>query len=378
MIYLRYSVLNIFLCISIACFLAGGWWLWAAFAFIVFLNTFIDELYGDELGKNHVKWPQLLIAQLYAGLPLLLILSIIFAAYVTPDDRLGFSQFCLNILGIDFAQAKASTNPMQLLGGAVCLGLLYGAAGTNVAHELVHRINIPRDYFVGRCLLGFTFDTSFAIEHVYGHHKHVATLKDPATARRGETVYGFFIRSTIGQFRGAFEIERQRLSRKNLANNLITNRAARGQFLSLMIWFIFFAFGGIYAALIFPLLAIYGKFYLEAVNYIEHFGLVRVPGKRCEARHSWNSHRSVSSAFLYNLPRHSDHHIYERKPFWTLDANEEAPQMPFGYLSMILLALLPFVFLRIMRPRLEHWDTVFATDAERDILKERGELMMAA
>lgn len=378
MIYIRYSVLNIFLAFSAVCFALGGWWFWTALAVIVVLNTFIDELYGDELRTRDVRYTGLLLFQLFASLPLLLILSILFAAHFSAADRMGLDPLLMAVFGLDFAASRAATGPFQLLGGAVCLGLLYGAAGTNVAHELVHRTDRAFDYFMGRALLAFTFDTGFAIEHVYGHHRYVGTRKDPATARRGENVYGFFVRSTIGQLRGAFEIERERLKRKGIPDTLISNRAARGQGLSLIVWLMFFAFGGLYAALVFPVLALYGKFYLEAVNYIEHYGLIRNEGSRCESRHSWNSHRSLSSAFLYNLPRHSDHHMFARKPFWALDADAKAPQMPYGYLSMIVISLVPPLFHRIMHPLLADWDRDFASEGERAELRERGELLVAA
>ena len=64
--------------------------------------------------------------------------------------------------------------------------MLYGVSGTNVGHELTHRTWSKPAQIVGRWLLAFTCDASFSIEHVYGHHKHVATRQDPATlqARR--------------------------------------------------------------------------------------------------------------------------------------------------------------------------------------------------
>ena len=47
----------------------------------------------------------------------------------------------------------------------------------------------------------------FYIEHNYGHHIHVATPKDPATARFNEAIYGFFIRSVVGSYLSAWLIQ---------------------------------------------------------------------------------------------------------------------------------------------------------------------------
>ena len=43
--------------------------------------------------------------------------------------------------------------------------------------------------FVGNWLLAFSWDCTFAIEHVYGHHKNVGFPEDPATGKRGENIY---------------------------------------------------------------------------------------------------------------------------------------------------------------------------------------------
>ena len=103
-------------------------------------------------------------------------------------------------------------------GAYVSLGMYYGAAGVNVAHELVHRTDKRRPDLVGRWLLAFTWDTGFAIEHVHGHHRNVGTEQDPATAARGEYIVAFVCRSTIGQWLAAKRYEDERLKRKGIPN----------------------------------------------------------------------------------------------------------------------------------------------------------------
>ena len=65
--------------------------------------------------------------------------------------------------------------------------------------------------FFGNWLYGIACEPFFTIEHVYGHHKNVALKEDPATAKRGEIIYQFIIRSTIGQAKNAWKIEKKRL-----------------------------------------------------------------------------------------------------------------------------------------------------------------------
>ena len=119
---------------------------------------------------------------------------------------------------------------------------------------------------------------------------------------------------------------------------------------------------------VFVLLAAQGKMYLELVNYVEHYGLMRVPGERVEPRHAWNCHHIISNAALYNLPRHSNHHMFASKPFWALEANAAAPLLPYGYKTMIVLALVPPLWRRVIDPRLRDWDARFATQAERELI----------
>lgn len=70
-----------------------------------------------------------------------------------------------------------------------------------------NRTQKPIDVIIARWLLAFTCYTTFAIEHVYGHHRHVGTLADPATARRDESLMAFWVRSSVNQIIRAFRFE---------------------------------------------------------------------------------------------------------------------------------------------------------------------------
>jgi len=129
---------------------------------------------------------------------------------------------------------------------------------------------------------------------------------------------------------------------------------------------------GIKGGVVFLGLAAVGMLYLQCVNYIEHYGLVRVPGARIAERHSWDSNRMISSAALYNLTHHSEHHLNASKRYWELGTNRLAPHLPFGYMTMICIAFVPFMWRRRVHPLLADWDAHMASDAERAIIAERG------
>ena len=111
-----------------------------------------------------------------------------------------------------------------------------------------------------------------------------------------------------------------------------------------------------------------GKIMLEGVNYMEHYGLIREEGAHILPKHSWNTNRRISSFFLYNLTRHSSHHENTQLEYWELKAYPNAPEMPLGYLSCVYLVLFtPWIYHRIMAPKLKDWDLNYANPEERSL-----------
>ena len=123
--------------------------------------------------------------------------------------------------------------------------------------------------------------------------------------------------------------------------------------------------GGWQGALFLTLCALAAKSVLEIVNYMEHYGIVRVPGQPVQPRHSWNSNKRMSSWTMFNLPRHSHHHAQGALPFEKLKPYPEAPKMITGYLATLFITLLPPLWQKLMQPKLEQWDNEYATAEEK-------------
>ncbi len=336
--------------------------MWFPFLFILILASVGDYLIPADLSSPTFEKPWLLNTFLYANLPLLLAGYVLFFARLSlwqEGSESFFSPF--------FLEARRATSAVDLIGGFLGLGLLFGIAATNVAHELVHRTWSPWAQGVGRCLLAFTWDGQFAIEHVYGHHRKVSTFEDPASARRGEGFYRFFVRSFSEGTASAWVIEKNFLSKKNRATWSLSNRLLLSWSVSLSLALLAGIMASWLGLLVHLALAVYGKAYLELVNYVEHYGLVRLPKTPVHRRHSWNSNAPISSWFLYNLPRHSHHHAVGHLPFWRLNPEADAPTLPFGYMTMIVLALNPRLFKKVMEPQLNAWDETFASEEEKAV-----------
>ena len=241
-----------------------------------------------------------------------------------------------------------STTPLEsyeVVGLIFSVGIVLGVNGINVAHELGHR-QTTNERFLGKALLLPAFYMHFYIEHNFGHHLNAATPEDPATARYNQSVYSFWFTSTIRQYFSAWKIQ----------NKLLNNN--KQSFFSLkndMFWYVIFQIAYLITvflifgktALVFALFAgIVGFVLLETVNYIEHYGLLRLQTKsgryeRVKEMHSWNSNHIIGRIVLYELTRHSDHHYKTTKKYQILDCHDESPQMPYGYPTSMVLAMIP-------------------------------------
>lgn len=373
----HYALMNALLVLNLSALFSGGLMLWAGYAAAFVLSTIVDEAAGDDTVRHTGAPARFLNAMLFLTLPLIALNIIALSLLFGSGNGLGLVP-SVAMLGIDIEGARAASGFWTLLGALMGTGLFIGAAATNVAHELTHRTQDRLSMLVGRWLLAFSFDTSFSIEHVYGHHRNVCTSVDPATSRRGEYALAFFLRSTLHGNISAWRIETERLQRKKLGLWSLHNRMITGQLVSLALLAGTYAIGGIWAAGAFIIVAVQGKLYLELVNFIEHYGLVRVPGKGIEPRHAWNTYKLVSSGLLYNLPRHSHHHMYAAKPFWKLEKEPEGPVYPYGYMTMILISLVPPLWRRVVDPLLAEWDQTCASEGERAILMKGGLLSAQA
>lgn len=242
----------------------------------------------------------------------------------------------------------------------ISTGLITGGIGITIAHELCHRKN-PKDQLLSDILLSFVCYTHFSTEHVLGHHKRVATYDDPATARYGESIYFFLFRSIKGSFLSAIEIEKVRLKKNGKNIWSIENRILRGIIFQVTIALLLLIFFGSNALRFFIIQSVVAFCLLELVNYVEHYGLERkkIDGRYSKIlpKHSWNNSNLISNLLLFNLQRHSHHHADASIEYQHLKHYQEAPQLPLGYPSMILLALFPPLWRKLMDPMVEKFNS---------------------
>jgi alkane 1-monooxygenase len=251
-----------------------------------------------------------------------------------------------------YAVQEPGLSATSLAGRITAMGIMCGIFGINVGHELGHRKHLF-ERNLAKILLLSSLYMHFYIEHNRGHHRWVSTEQDPATARRGETVYFFWLRSVVGSYLSAWKLEQERLQRNGFHFFSVHNQMLVFQLLQLALLAAIGLFAGSLALLSFIGAASIGILLLETVNYIEHYGLMRKKNasdtyERVLPHHSWNSSHLLGRLFLFELSRHSDHHYNASRKYQVLRHHDASPQMPTGYPGMMLLSLLPPLWFWLM------------------------------
>jgi len=246
------------------------------------------------------------------------------------------------------------------IGLALTIGTVAGI-GINTAHELGHKKE-KVERWLAKIALAQSFYGHFYIEHNRGHHVRVATPVDPASSRVGESVYAFLPRTVTGSMASAWRLEQPRFRRRNQSHWNIRNDVLNAWLMSVVLWTVLLVVFGLAILPYLLLQAAVGIMLLEIVNYLEHYGVLRRKEhtgrwERVRPSHSWNSNNLATNVLLYHLQRHSDHHANPTRRYQALRDFEEAPVLPTGYAGMILLALIPPLWFRVMDPRvLTHFD----------------------
>ena len=310
------------------------------FVFIPILESYTKEgknTYTDDEKKNRNLDP-FFDFLLYLNIP------IVFGIFFISLNTLLYANTYFEIIGIILSSS-----------------IVMATNGINVGHELGHR----KSLFSRTCskLLYLPCQyMHFFIEHNYGHHINVATPNDPATAKYKQNLYSFWISSVTKTYLSAWKIQLKllrvsKLSFFSFKNDMIFYTV----FQTLFLIFIYFNYGLI-ITLYSLIMSIISFLFLETINYVEHYGLLRKikPNGRYERvkpHHSWNSNHTIGRIVLYELTRHSDHHFKSSKKYQVLESIEDSPQLPYGYPTSILISFFPPLWFWIMNPLVrDHMD----------------------
>jgi alkane 1-monooxygenase len=212
------------------------------------------------------------------------------------------------------------------IGLAISIGVI-GGIGINTAHELGHKREV-NERWLSKIALAQSF-------------------------------YQFWPRTVLGSVRSAWSLERRRIARRQQHPFRMSNDVLNAWLMSAVLWGVLIAWLGVGITPYLLIQAVIGFSLLEVVNYMEHYGMLRQKVgvgerrryERVDPSHSWNSNNIATNVLLYHLQRHSDHHANPTRRYQSLRDFEESPVLPTGYAGMIVLAIVPAIWRRVMDPR---------------------------
>ena len=326
----------------------GGWWIALIPFYTIIISSFLDRILGlsrqnldPDSGEADMFWHRA-ITWLWVPLQIMLVFGSLIAI------------FWFDHLSV-----------MESIFLALATGAVVGGVGITYAHELIHQ----KSHFersLGDVLLASVLYGHFRTEHILVHHRYIGTPRDVVTAKYNENIYHFLPRAMIGSLKSAWHIEAERQLKRGHKVSDFSNPFWRYGGLAFGFLMIAVLIGGVGGLLLFVLQALLAVAYLEIIDYVEHYGLVRKhlgDGKYepVAPRHSWNSNHKFTNWLLINLQRHSDHHYKPSRRFPLLQTYDEseAPQLPYGYPIMAALACHPRYFRRLMNPKVRAWRKMY-------------------
>jgi len=366
LINIRYWLAPTLILVTLASIIMGGMFVWvgvALFGVGIILDTLTMPFHpagaGFDDNGDTMGMPTLQNTVMYVMLPVFALLQVALAWRVMQyvdgtaitTTMYGIVPVTMGITGLELAVAAVSTG---IFAG---IGIIYG-------HELSHTKGFS--FVISRLMMGLSGSSHFVYAHVYNHHLELAHEDDPATSPRGRSIYRHFWLSHMGQSKFLYRMETNRLAK--LGKNFISleNRWIRGYAMTLPTMLLFtYAGGALGLAVMFLVLTI-SNFELEALNYMEHYGLIREKGQPIDYRHSWDNSNLFTSWFFIEIGRQGDHHDRGETHFWELD-EVGSPNARWGYFTEFTVALIPPLYHMMMKKKLATWDRDFATEGELEI-----------
>ncbi len=348
--------------------LAGGPWVWTGVVLLgaaIIIDTLVTRATPgagfDENGNTQAIVP-LQNGMMYGMLAIFILLQIALGWRISQYMN-AVPIADATLLGLAIQNGITGS---QLIGAVLSTGIFAGI-GIIYGHELAHTKGFS--FVIARWMMALSGKAHFCYAHVYNHHLELGHQDDPATAPRGRSLFAHYPLSGIGQSKFLFLMEKRRLERLDVPFISWKNRWLRGYAMSLPTVFLFWFAGGWIGIACLATVWLIANFELEALNYLEHYGLIREKGQPIDYRHSWDNSTAFTSWFFIEIGRQADHHDRGETHYWELD-EVGAPDCGRGYFTLFALALMPKVWHKFINKKLNDWDDEMASEGELKIAKE--------
>ncbi|QSE87432.1 alkane 1-monooxygenase (plasmid) [Rhodococcus pseudokoreensis] len=349
MFALRYYITSGTVAAAIAGLALGGSWAWIGIGTFPILMT-LDILLPPDHKSRRVTVPVLAEIPLFLHLPLMIALWALFI------DRLGEWT----------GGASGAMNGLQVLGMALSVGWIGAVPNLPIAHELMHR----RHWFpvaLSKVYGTVYLDPNRDVGHKLTHHLDLCTAADSDTPPRGQVIYSFLWTASYGAWKDGVLTSLRSLRKRDMSIFHPRNAVyvELGLIIALCTTVVVFA-GWTGLAVAFSAMVL-SKLLAEGFNYLQHYGMVRVPGSPIQLHHAWNHLGAVIRPLGMEITTHIDHHFDSKHRFYELAPRTDGAQMPSAFLCFACALVPPVWFATIAKPRLRHWDQTFASPAEQEL-----------
>ena len=262
--------------------------------------------------------------------------------------------FLLFAFGAVVAVAASGNAPLWASIAAVVIVGIINVHIPVVAHDFGHKMD-RTNRMISNAVCAIGGLGYFMPQHVMGHHVKVATPEDCASARFGQTSYGFIFKSFLPEVWGGITLEAARLRKRGLPVWSFHNDVIVGYLFTVILAGVLVAMLG-WIALPFILLHHVSVWFSLMLNdYIQHYALMRelLPNGQREPqspKHSWSADAPLCNLMVFNVQRHAHHHARPKLSYQHLESLEDGPKCPTGYFGMMAIALNPLWWRMVMDP----------------------------
>ncbi|MGA7816593.1 MAG: fatty acid desaturase [Caballeronia sp.] len=246
----------------------------------------------------------------------------------------------------------------ELIGLIVGCGVLSATAMAHL-HELTHR---PGK--IWRLVSDLAFIVAgyphYRVAHQL-HHEHVGNAEFGSAASVGTSLWRHVGRSYASALKSSF-------ARRSFQHDGVPRSLFRNVFVGLLLFCIALALHQWRVAFFYAGYAAVSVFIVEAVGYMQHYGLDRDPPPT--AATSWDVDFWLSNCLLVNNGFHGSHHQEGHLPYQRLAVQRAT--LPGGYFQMLWLTLVPPLWFSVMDRRVRilvrqrRQDAAFRDQAARD------------
>lgn len=346
--YTRYYLAPFIQVLSIIGLYLGGHYTWVAIASFPLL-AIADALLPLDMRARSMKSHGWAYLPVWISTLLLPVMYIVFAWSVAHNDLTVW----------------------QMVAGVIGCAWLSVVPGVPATHELYHsRGRLAR--FAGKYGQIAFLDTMRMEAHVVSHHRDVGTIHDSDTAARGVSLYVFAVKAVFESTALELRVESDALEKRGCSRWSIRHGVWRAILAQLLFQSLLYWIGGWDAVGLALATMVLARFWVEAFNYYQHYGQVRVEGTPIEKRHVWNHYGSLSRLVAFEITNHADHHLNSYVPYYKLEPHKDAIRMPSVIVCFLSGFIPPLWYNKIIKPALRQWDKEWASTEERRLAAEQN------